>query len=61
MGELDLVRCPFFVKFDPKATWYDQLEPLSEADREFFIHSTKPDPAQREPTQLSIGFRAKSN
>jgi L-lysine 2,3-aminomutase len=32
----ELVRQPFFAKFDPKATWFDQLEPLTEADAEMF-------------------------
>ncbi|MFW5697507.1 MAG: KamA family radical SAM protein, partial [Fimbriimonadaceae bacterium] len=33
----DLVRRPFFAKYNPEATWYDQLEPFSEADKPFFI------------------------
>jgi hypothetical protein len=33
----DLVRRPFFAKYNPDATWYDQLEPFSEADKPFFI------------------------
>jgi KamA family protein len=32
----DLVRRPFFAKFDPSASWYDELEPLTERDRMFF-------------------------
>jgi hypothetical protein len=28
----ELVRRPFFARFDPTATWFDQLEPLTEAD-----------------------------
>ena len=32
----DLVRQPFFAKFDPEATWFDQLEPLTERDVKFF-------------------------
>jgi L-lysine 2,3-aminomutase len=35
----ELVRQPFFAKFDPKATWFDQLEPLTEADAEMFPSS----------------------
>jgi L-lysine 2,3-aminomutase len=31
-----LVRRPFFAKFDPGATWFSQLEPATEQDREFF-------------------------
>ena len=34
--EPDMVRRPFFAKYDPKATWYDQLEPLTEHDARFF-------------------------
>lgn len=32
----ELVRRPFFARFDAKATWYDQLRPLREIDRPFF-------------------------
>ena len=35
--EPDLVRRPFFARYNPKATWYDQLEPYAESDRDFFI------------------------
>jgi len=34
--EPDMVRRPFFAKYDPRATWYDQLEPLTEHDARFF-------------------------
>lgn len=30
------VRRPFFAKFDPKATWFDQLKPAFKEDRFFF-------------------------
>lgn len=32
----ELVRIPFFAKFDPDATWFDQLKPASDSDRPFF-------------------------
>jgi len=32
----ELVRRPFFARFDAQATWYDQLRPFSEQDRPFF-------------------------
>jgi KamA family protein len=32
----ELVRRPFFARFDPAATWFDELEPLGEADAEMF-------------------------
>ena len=32
----ELVRRPFFAKFDPAATWFDQLVPAREADEAFF-------------------------
>ncbi|MFG0285373.1 MAG: KamA family radical SAM protein [Phycisphaerales bacterium JB039] len=32
----ELVRRPFFAKYDPEATWYDQLQPLTANDRPFF-------------------------
>ncbi len=48
----DLVRRPFFAKYDPKATWYDQLEPFGKADEPFFV---KPD--DRPTADLTIeGF-----
>lgn len=31
-----LVRQPFFARFDPGATWFDQLEPLTARDAEFW-------------------------
>ncbi len=32
----ELVRIPFFAKYNPRATWFDQLEPFTENDRPFF-------------------------
>ena len=32
-----LTRTPFFAKFDPAATWFDDLEPLRDVDRPFFL------------------------
>ena len=32
----ELVRRPFFAKFDAKATWFDQLRPATAADEPFF-------------------------
>jgi L-lysine 2,3-aminomutase len=32
----ELVRRPFFARFDPDATWFDQLQPLGEGDAPFF-------------------------
>lgn len=37
--EPDLVRRPFFAKYDPRATWYSELKPLSESDEPFFIRA----------------------
>lgn len=34
-----LVRRPFFAQFDPAATWFDQLVPATDGDREFFPKS----------------------
>ncbi|MEM9082073.1 MAG: lysine 2,3-aminomutase [Planctomycetota bacterium] len=45
--EPDMVRRPFFAKYDPKATWYDHLEPFSKADEPFF---PKPDAFSRDKT-----------
>lgn len=35
------VRRPFFARFDPEATWFDQLEPAFEADRRFFAEISR--------------------
>ncbi|HXI02009.1 MAG TPA: hypothetical protein VNI57_02425 [Candidatus Saccharimonadales bacterium] len=32
-----LARTPFFAKFDPEITWFNDLEPLRESDRPFFL------------------------
>jgi L-lysine 2,3-aminomutase len=37
------VRRPFFAKFDPKATWFDQLKPATSADKPFFARATPAD------------------
>ncbi len=42
--DANLVRRPFFAKFDASASWYDDLEPFSVADEPFFI-SPEPDDA----------------
>ncbi|MBK7404666.1 MAG: lysine 2,3-aminomutase [Phycisphaerales bacterium] len=34
--EPDLVRRPFFARYDPKASWFNQLEPLGPSDAPFF-------------------------
>ena len=52
--EPDLVRRPFFAKYDPKATWYDQLEPFSKADEPFFMT-----PDDRPTAELTVeGLRS---
>lgn len=52
--EPDLVRRPFFAKYDPKATWYDQLEPFSKADEPFFVS-----PDDRPTAELTVeGLRS---
>jgi len=35
----DLVGQPFFARFDPNATWFEDLKPLTAADEPFFDHS----------------------
>lgn len=58
----ELVRRPFFAKFNPRATWFDQLEPAGPADREFFdlpeprdaLHLPVYVPRQRQPLR-SLG------
>jgi KamA family protein len=37
--EPDWIKRPFFARFDPEATWFDQLEPAFEGDRFFFDRS----------------------
>jgi KamA family protein len=43
-----VVRRPFFARFDPAATWFDQLQPATNADEAFFpVHPSSPgEPAQ---------------
>ena len=48
----ELVRRPFFARFDASATWFDQLEPATEADRMFFPRSWSSPGAER----ASAGF-----
>jgi KamA family protein len=42
----ELVKQPFFAKFDPNATWFDQLQPLGPADAPMFPENW---PGQGEP------------
>ena len=49
--EPDMVRRPFFAKYDPKATWYDQLEPFGKGDEPFFI---EPDAETGMPVSLKV-------
>lgn len=37
----ELVRIPFFAKYDPHATWWDDLKPATENDRPFFEERPK--------------------
>jgi len=37
----ELVRIPFFARYDANATWFDHLEPLTENDRPFFEERPK--------------------
>jgi KamA family protein len=39
----ELVRRPFFARFDPEATWFDQLIPAKAEDAQFFAVQTPPD------------------
>lgn len=48
--EPDMIRRPFFARYDPRATWYDALEPFGEADKPFFIKPT----GTAATTELSI-------
>jgi L-lysine 2,3-aminomutase len=42
--EPDLVRRPFFARFDRTATWYDELVPLGPSDERFFVGPTQVPP-----------------
>ena len=44
--EADLVRQPFFARYDPEATWLNDLKPLTERDERFFPHLRKDDAAE---------------
>jgi hypothetical protein len=37
------VDVPFFAKYDPKATWFDQLEPAFGKERFFFEEDEQSD------------------
>jgi KamA family protein len=50
--EPELVRIPFFARFDSSATWFDQLQPFSEADRPFF--EEQPRQVLADLTQLTV-------
>jgi KamA family protein len=39
----ELVRRPFFARFDPQATWFDQLIPAKAEDARFFTDQILPD------------------
>ena len=52
----ELVRRPFFARYDPDATWFDQLRPLTEHDREFFADVEPPAPVETVP--LTVASRA---
>ncbi len=40
----ELVRRPFFARFDPQATWFDQLIPATAEDARFFTDHNLPTP-----------------
>jgi len=46
-----LVRRPFFAKYDAEATWFDQLEPATDAARAFF---PPPEPPDAAPPPLTV-------
>jgi hypothetical protein len=50
--EPDMVRRPFFAKYNPKATWYDDLEPFGKADEPYFIR------AEDEPETVGVTVSA---
>jgi hypothetical protein len=52
----ELVRRPFFARFDPAATWFDELEPLTEHDREYFGEVERP--VEVETVPLTVTSRA---
>lgn len=59
----DRVRRPFFAKFDPAATWFDQLEPAFAGDRPFFEPPPQLDgrPAGEELPALPQAVRPRRN
>jgi L-lysine 2,3-aminomutase len=38
----ELVGRPFFARFDARATWFDQLTPVSDGDRRFLVSAGEP-------------------
>jgi L-lysine 2,3-aminomutase len=47
------VDIPFFAKYDPRATWFDQLEPAF-GEESFFFESDRAFSAARHDTSLSL-------
>lgn len=47
----DWVRKPFFAKFDPAATWFDDLQPAF-GEKTFFFQNHDAEPAPRQPIYL---------
>ncbi|MFO7566408.1 MAG: lysine 2,3-aminomutase [Enhygromyxa sp.] len=47
------VRRPFYAKFDPQATWFDQLEPAF-GEREFFFDSALREDEQRRSSSVHL-------
>jgi KamA family protein len=56
--EPDLVRRPFFAKYDPRASWYDHLRPFGKADEPFFI---TPDAAPKPTVHVTITANTGAN
>lgn len=53
--DASLVRQPFFARFDPTASWFDELIPFSERDKQFFPDADVPtDEADVQSVSLRI-------
>ncbi len=50
-----MVRQPFFARYDPKAVWFDQLQPATKRDRAFFPTT---DDREWQPIPWRVGDRA---
>jgi hypothetical protein len=50
----EMVRRPFFARYSATASWFDELEPLTEADAKFWPGNWDSDSLSEEGIQLTV-------